>query len=94
MAQQSSTRECNKRVQELVPSRPVQPNETETIVIDDDDDIEDSGPPNVNPVDSERAKQTDKPDLEVINLDDKNNVRILMFHGRQSCSLSSQYNYT
>ena len=92
MAQQNSTRECNKRVQELVPSRPVQPNET--IVIDDDDDIEDSGPPNVNPVNSERAKQTDKPDLEVINLDDKNNVRILMFHGRQSCSLSSQHNYT
>ena len=77
MAQQSSTtREYNKQVKELVPSRPVQPNET--IVIDDDDDIEVSGPSNISSVvdiSSEHAKQTDKPVVEVINLDDKNNVR-------------------
>ena len=77
MAQQNSTREYNKQVKEPVSIRPIQPNET--IVIDDDDDIETSGPSNVSRVvdiSSENAKQTDKPDLEVINLD-KNNVRII-----------------
>lgn len=85
IAQQSCTRESNTQRKEFIASRPVTQSR-ELIVIDDDDDLVVSAPlnvkknvssvvenvkKNVSPVvEKSYTKVTDKPDVEVIRVDD------------------------
>ena len=90
MAQYIEQQRCNKQarpVQELVSSRPaIKPNETCTIVIDDDDDVADVSCNDVSTSlgacaskPSDRITLSNKPDVQVIS-QDNNNVSITDYY--------------